>query len=127
MIPFDGGLLEGPVHPLDLPVGPGMIDLGEPVLDIVSPANTIEDVAGECPDGLSVRKLNAIVGQDDLNGIRYGFDEIPRERCRVHLSRFVMEFNEDKFRGSVNGHEHIELAVLGAHFGDVDMKIANRI
>ena len=62
MIPFDGGFLERPVHPLDLPIGPGMVDLGKPVLDIVCPADTIEDVAGECPDGLSVRKLNAIIG-----------------------------------------------------------------
>ena len=33
MVPFDGSLLDRPVHPLDLPVGPGMLDFGEPVLD----------------------------------------------------------------------------------------------
>jgi hypothetical protein len=32
---FDGGLLDGPVHPLDLAVGPGMVDPGEAVLDAV--------------------------------------------------------------------------------------------
>lgn len=29
---FDGRLLDGPVHPLDLPVGPRMVRFGEPVL-----------------------------------------------------------------------------------------------
>ena len=33
MISFDGRLLDCSVHPFDLPVGPWMLDLGEPVLD----------------------------------------------------------------------------------------------
>ena len=40
----DGGALDGSVPPLDLPVGPGMIDPGEPVLDAVLVADPIEDV-----------------------------------------------------------------------------------
>ena len=32
---FDGGLLDGAVHPLRLAVRPGMVGLGEPVLDAV--------------------------------------------------------------------------------------------
>ena len=37
--------------------------------------------------------------------------------------------NQDqlKLRRPVDGHEHMELAVLGANLGDVDMKIANWI
>ena len=35
MIAFDGRVLDGAVHPFDLPVGPGMIDLGEAMLDAV--------------------------------------------------------------------------------------------
>ena len=37
VIAFDGGVLDGPVHPFHLPIGPGMVDLGEAVLDAVLP------------------------------------------------------------------------------------------
>jgi hypothetical protein len=40
----DGGFLEGPVHPLDLAVGPWMIGLDEAVLDPVAEANPVEHV-----------------------------------------------------------------------------------
>jgi len=33
VVPFDGGLLDRPVHPFDLAVGPWMFDLGDAVLD----------------------------------------------------------------------------------------------
>jgi hypothetical protein len=36
MVSLDCGLLDRPVHPFDLSVGPGMLDLGEPVFDPVS-------------------------------------------------------------------------------------------
>lgn len=32
---FDGGLLDRAVHPFDLSVGPGMVGLGQPVLNPV--------------------------------------------------------------------------------------------
>ena len=32
-VSFDGRVLDGSVHPFDLTVGPGMVDLGEAVLD----------------------------------------------------------------------------------------------
>jgi hypothetical protein len=35
VVAFDGRVLEGSVHPFDLTVGPGMVDLGEAVLDVV--------------------------------------------------------------------------------------------
>ncbi len=34
-VAFDGRVLDGSVHPFDLTVGPGMVDLGEAVLDVV--------------------------------------------------------------------------------------------
>jgi hypothetical protein len=44
VVALDGCVLEGPVHALNLVIGPGMVDLGEPVLDPVLGAHTIEDV-----------------------------------------------------------------------------------
>lgn len=39
----------------------------------------------------------------------------------------VPQFDESELRGSVDRHEHVKLAFGGAHFGDVDMKIGDRI
>ncbi len=44
VIAFDGGVLDGAVHSLDLSVGPGMVRLGEPVLDAVLAADLVEAV-----------------------------------------------------------------------------------
>ena len=35
VVALDGGFFDGAVHALDLPVGPGMIGFGEPVIDAV--------------------------------------------------------------------------------------------
>jgi hypothetical protein len=43
VVALDGCVLEGPVHALNLVIGPGMVDLGEPVFDPVLGAHTIED------------------------------------------------------------------------------------
>ena len=44
MISLDRRLLDRPVHSLDLAVGRGMLDLGEPVLDPVFMAPQVEHV-----------------------------------------------------------------------------------
>lgn len=41
---LDGGVLEGPVHPLDLSIGSRMLDLGEAMFDTMFLANSAEDV-----------------------------------------------------------------------------------
>jgi len=42
----DSGFLEGAVHPFDLAVGPRMVRLGEPVLDAMLAADTVEHACG---------------------------------------------------------------------------------
>ncbi len=44
MVAFDSCLLDRSVHPFDLAIGPGMLDLGEPVLDTVLVAAEVEHV-----------------------------------------------------------------------------------
>ena len=75
MVPFDGGLLDRPVHPFDLPVGPGMLDFGESVLDPVFVAPHVEHV-GHVAGGWSVcvarreAELDTVVGQHGVDPIR---------------------------------------------------------
>ena len=42
VVAFDRRFLEGSVHALDLAVGPGMVGLGQPMLDGMLPASTVE-------------------------------------------------------------------------------------
>lgn len=44
VILFDSGFLDGAVHSLDLPIRPGVPDLGQPVFNGELPANTLEGV-----------------------------------------------------------------------------------
>jgi hypothetical protein len=44
---LDSGVLDGAVHALSLTIGPGVVWLGQPVLDAVLLADTIEDMRSE--------------------------------------------------------------------------------
>ena len=44
VIALDGRVFDGAVHPLDLPVGPRMVHLGQSMLDVVLVADAVEDV-----------------------------------------------------------------------------------
>lgn len=38
-----------------------------------------------------------------------------------------MQFDEGKLRGAVDGNEHVQLALFGAHLGNVDVEVADRV
>lgn len=42
VIALHRGVLDLPVHPLDLPVGPGVVRLGQPVLDPIGLADHVK-------------------------------------------------------------------------------------
>lgn len=46
---LDGGFLDGPVHSLDLPIGPRMLDLGGAMFDTVFLADSTKDVLEGVP------------------------------------------------------------------------------
>ena len=59
MVAFDGRLFDGAVHPLDLADDPGMLDLGEPVLDPIFDAAHVEHlghIGGRGAIGVARRK-----------------------------------------------------------------------
>src|SRR6187200_1180212 len=45
VVALNGGLFDGPVHPLDLTVGPRVIGLGQPMLDAIAAAGSVEGVS----------------------------------------------------------------------------------
>ena len=50
-VALDGGILDGSVHTLDLPVGPGMVGLGKPVFDSMEMADAVAGVSAEAGGG----------------------------------------------------------------------------
>ena len=46
-VAFDGGILDGSVYAFDLPVGPGMVELGQPMLNRMKETEPVAGVATE--------------------------------------------------------------------------------
>ncbi len=74
-----------------------------------------------------IGKVNSVVGEHRVDFIGNSLDQreekVSGDSCRGSL----MQFDESEFRRAVDRHEHIEFALGGAHLGDVDMEIADRI
>ena len=113
---------------LDLTVGPRMVRFGEPVLDIVCLADHVEaHFAGPC--GVAVAgllgELDAIVGQDRVDAIRHGlqqvFEELP---CRPPVS-LVDQLGDRELAGAIYADEQVQLAFGGLHLGDIDVEEAD--
>ena len=99
-----GRVLDGRVHPFDLAIGPRVLHLCQAMLDTVLVADPVEDVIEGIFMPLLIGKLNAVVagagrwlGQNSMDGVGYGFDQIAQELRGIHLSGFGIEFNEGKF------------------------------
>jgi hypothetical protein len=129
---FDGGFLDGAIHPLDLAVRPEMIWLGEPVFDATAATHAVEGMSAEaCRWSLTVFgkvcELDSIIGKYRMNTVRNSFNKRFEEGSRSLHVGFRHEFDHDVLRGSVDGNEKIELALRRAHLGQVDMEEADRI
>src|ERR1700722_12754765 len=124
---FDGGVLDGPVHAFDLPVGPGMVGFGKPVFDSLDMAGAVEGMSAKtCRGPLSVPRkvseLDSLVGEHGVDAVRNGFDERLEERGGGSHICFFDEFDHSELRRSVDGHEQIELAFGGPYLGQAIWK-----
>ena len=76
MIPLDGRFLDGAIHPLDLSVSPRMIDLRQPMFDLVFCTDAVEEML-ESPSILeAVGKLDAVVRENSMNAVRHSGDKL---------------------------------------------------
>ncbi len=58
---LDGGLFESSVHALDLPVGPGMLGLGQAMIDVGFGAGEIEGMGAEEFSATAEQRLPGVV------------------------------------------------------------------
>ena len=102
------------------------------MLDAVHLAGLIEGMAAPQGRGLvavpgQVRELDAVVSQDGMDSIGQGLDELIEELSGSGCRRFRLQTSEGVFRGPIYRDEEVQLALLGAHLGDVDVEVSQRI
>ena len=138
---LDGGFFEGSVHTFDLAVGPGMFRLGEAVVDIGFGTGELEGMSAEefaaLEGELDLRRsgtaiawsgeVDSVIGQHRVDGVRHGLDQRVQEVGRNPLRGLLMHLDEGKLRSAVDSDQKIELALFGANFRDIDMKVADRV
>ena len=91
-VSLDGGVFDGSVHALDLPVGPGMFRFGAAVFDLVLLAGPGESMDPEEKrgDGVPlflreswlrrvVDEVGAVVGKHGVDGVGDGGSQSPEE------------------------------------------------
>jgi len=86
---FDGGLLDGAVHPFHLPLGPSMINLGEAVL---------------CHwHRREITELDTIVGEDGMYLVGYCFEGGSKEIGGSSSACLFKQLYEGEFGSGSNG------------------------
>src|SRR3984893_3055521 len=120
---------------------PGVLWFGQPMVDIVLSAGEFESVSTEerasC-DGLFdladsqaptawYREVDTVVGENRMNLVRHGRDEVAEEVGGDPRGRFLMQLDKGEFRGSIDCDKEMKLAFFGPNFGNVDVEEADWI
>ena len=141
VVATDGGFLDGAVHAFDLSVGPGVVGFCETMIDIVLRAGQIEGMGAEDRLMLDHRldfrdapafasrfgEVGAVVGEDGVDFVGDDLDQLAQEVGCDASGGARVQFGIGELADPIDGHEHVELAVLGPDLGDVDVEIADRI
>ena len=114
VVPLDGCLLQGPVHPLDLSVGPWVLGFGEPVIDVVLGTGVLEGMrpdwlpafqglldelcSGSCVAGRG--EVDAVIGQDGVHLVGHGPDERTEEVARYSRCDLLVQLHVGELGGS---------------------------
>jgi hypothetical protein len=122
---FDRGFFESSIHTLHLAMSPGMMSFGQPMGDGVFLTDACKDVCEGIFILFPIRKLDAVIGEYGVKCVRNNCDTIAQELCRHSLERFSVQLGIGELRGAVDGDKHVSLAFFGAHFGNIDVEVAN--
>lgn len=138
---LDRCLLDRPVHAFDLAIRQRMSGFCQAMLDIEVGTGRFERMATKQdaigPHGFDILRrpsvagriseMRAVVGQHGMDAVWNRSGEGAQEVTSNATCRFLVQLDECEFRRPVDRHEEIEAPHFGADFGDVDMKIADRI
>ena len=132
VVAFNGGIFDGAVHALDLAIRPRVVWLCQAVFDPMLGADTIEQVTCKpCCWPIAIAwwmaELDAVIGQNGVEPVREGVDQITQELACDHPGRFGLQSNEGELGCAVDPNEQLKLAFLGPHFRNVDVNVTDRV
>ena len=108
---LDGRFPNHAVHPLDLTVGLRMVRLGKSVLNVICFADHVKGHLAR-PGGVAVAwligELHAVVGQDRVNAVGHGFQQVFQELPRCPSISRVDELSDRELAGAVDADEQVE-------------------
>ena len=118
MVALDGRFLDRAVHALDLAIGPGMLDLGQPMFDAILLAAHIEHMCHvSCRRAIRVARgeseLDPIVGENRVDLVGDSRDQSFEEGRGGGPSRLPDQLHEGELAGAIDGDVEVELAFSG--------------
>lgn len=127
---FDRGVFDRSVHALGLTIGPWMVGLGEPVLDIVLAADAVEAVAtnsGRWSVSIlwQVGEWDTVVGQDSVNPVRECGHDTPEESRSGARVGSLVKLYVGKLRDPIDGEKHVKLAIGKTQFTRVNVDVTD--
>lgn len=130
VVALDDRLLDGATHAFNLAVGPGMFELGEPVLDDVSAAAYVEHVGHV----LGSRTIDVARRESELDAVfvQYGVDFIGDRLDHVHQEGGCGgpagrrdQRHHGELAKTIDGDIEVELAFSSLSLSDIDADVAN--
>ena len=132
MVALDGRVLDRAVHALDLAIGPGMLDLSQPMFDAILLAAHIEHMCHVfCRRTVRVTRreseLDPIVGENRVDLVGDSRDQSFEEGRGGGPSRLPDQLHEGELAGAIDGDVEVELAFSGLELCNVDVEVADRV
>jgi hypothetical protein len=132
MITLNSRFLDCSVHAFDLAVRPWVLDLGQPMFDVILPAAHIEHMRHvSCRRAIRVARreseLDPIVGENRVDLIGNSCDQSFEEGRGGGPSCLLDQSDEGELAGAIDSDIEVELAFRGLDLSDVDVEIADRI
>jgi hypothetical protein len=127
-----GGFLDGAVHAFDLAVGPGMVGLGEAMLDAMAAAGPVERMSSQQGRGAlavlgQIGELDAVIGEHGVDPVRHRLDQGVEEGRGGFDVGPLDELGKSELGRAIHRDEKVELALGGADFGEIDVEVADGI
>ena len=88
MKPFDSSFLNRSVHPLDLSIGPWMLDPGEGDIQCTFSTSLIKDVLRSVAISDMIRELDALICQHYMYAVGHSLIQIAQDLRGYHLTGF---------------------------------------
>ena len=97
VITLDRRFFDRAVHPLDLAIGPRMVDLGQAMSDAIVFAEAIEDMFESKTVAFAMGELNPVIGQEGMDLVGHRHNQLAQKLCGIDLAGAPVQFDISEF------------------------------